>query len=40
MDIAAQDFKAKIIEMLERINDEWILRKVYTFIRVWTEELK
>lgn len=35
MDIA--DFKTRIIEMLDNINDKEILRKVYTFIHVWIE---
>lgn len=34
------DYKKEIQELLEKINDKWILRKIYTFVRVWTEELK
>lgn len=37
MDATAQDFKARIIQMLEKINDKEILRKVYTLICVWIE---
>lgn len=37
MDVTAKDFKAKIFEMLEKINDKEILRKVYTLICVWVE---
>lgn len=31
------DYKRKIIEMLEKINDIEILKKIYTFVKVWME---
>lgn len=37
MDVTAQDFKARIVQMLEKVNDKEILRKVYTLICVWIE---
>lgn len=31
------NYKEKIIEMVKKITDEDILRKIYTFVKVWTE---
>ena len=31
------DYKRLIIEMVNRIYDINILKKIYTFIKVWTE---
>ncbi len=31
------DYKERIIEMVEKITDKSILRKIYTFICVWVE---
>lgn len=31
------DYKQKIIEMVNKISDAEILKKVYTFVKVWTE---
>lgn len=31
------DYKKKIIEMVKKINDSEILKKIYTFVKVWTE---
>lgn len=31
------EYKRLIIEMLEKINDITILKKIYTFISVWIE---
>lgn len=30
-------YKKLIVEMLEQINNEELLRKIYTFIKAWIE---
>lgn len=35
--VTEQYFKSKILEMIEKINDKEVLRKVYTIVRVWSE---
>lgn len=31
------DYKRMIIEIVNRINDITILKKIYTFVKVWAE---
>lgn len=30
------DFKKQIIEMIQKITDENILKKIYTFVKEWS----
>lgn len=34
---AVEKYKEKIIELLEKVDDEEILIKIYTFIYEWTK---
>jgi metal-sulfur cluster biosynthetic enzyme len=34
---AVEKYKEKIIELLEKVDDEEILMKIYTFIYEWTK---
>jgi len=34
----SMNYKKKIIELIEKIESEYILKKIYTFIKVWSEQ--
>lgn len=31
------NYKKMIIEMIKKINDKEILKKIYTFVKIWSE---